>query len=73
MVLLLGTPVGSQPMSGHGQIEVEPADRSAFRAEVRSFLDSHAEPLAEADPWAVSGFPDDAEAEAYFSLSLIHI
>jgi len=67
MVLLVGTPVGSRPMSGHGQTEVEPPDRSAFRAEVRSFLDAHAEPLAKADPWAVSGFPDDAEAEAYFS------
>ena len=54
-------------MSKHSQTEVESPDRSAFRVEVRSFLEAHAEPLAEVDPWTVSGFPDDAEAEAYFS------
>ena len=54
-------------MSEQGQTEVESPDRRAFRVEVKSFLDAHAEPLAEVDPWTVSGFPDDAEAEAYFS------
>ena len=54
-------------MSEQGQTEVESPDRRAFRVEVRSFLDAHAEPLAEVDPWTVSDFPDDAEAEAYFS------
>ena len=53
-------------MSEQGQTEVESPDRRAFRVEVKSFLDAHAEPLAEVDPWTVSGFPDDAEAEAYF-------
>ena len=54
-------------MSEQGQAEVESPDRRAFRVEVKSFLDAHAEPLAEVDPWTVSGFPDDAEAEAHFS------
>ncbi len=54
-------------MSEQGQTEVESPDRRAFRVEVRSFLDAHAEPLAEVDPWTVSDFPDDAEAAAHFS------
>ena len=40
-------------MSEHGQTEVESPDRGAFRVEVRSFLEAHAEPLAEVDPWTV--------------------
>ena len=44
-------------MSQHGQTEVESPDRSAFRVEVRSFLEAHAEPLAELDA-------DAPEAEA---------
>ncbi|MEE2769220.1 MAG: acyl-CoA dehydrogenase family protein [Actinomycetota bacterium] len=54
-------------MSGDGAAEVESPDREAFRLEVRSFLEAHAEPRADVDPWVVSGFPDDAEAEAHFA------
>ena len=41
-------------------------EQAEFRSSSRAFLADHAEPLAEVDPWQVSGFPDDAEARAYF-------
>ena len=44
----------------------ESPEQVAFRASVRAFLSEHAEPRTETDPWQVSGFPDDAEARAYF-------
>ena len=49
-----------------GDLPTEPPERAALRAEVRAFLEAHAEPLLEADPWEVSGFPDEEEAHAYF-------
>ncbi len=50
-------------MSDHPEDTPEQAE---FRAATRDFLTDHAEPRAEIDPWQVSGFPDDAEAKAYF-------
>ena len=50
-------------MSDHPEDTPEQAE---FRAAARAFLTDHAEPRAEIDPWQVSGFPDDAEAKAYF-------
>jgi alkylation response protein AidB-like acyl-CoA dehydrogenase len=44
----------------------ESPERAAFRAEALAFLEAHAEPRAETDPWEVMGFPDDAEALAHF-------
>ena len=41
-------------------------EQAAFRASARAFLADHAEPLAEINPWQVSGFPDDDDARAYF-------
>lgn len=49
-----------------GDLPTELPERAALRAEARAFLEAHAEPLVEADPWEVSGFPDEEEAHAYF-------
>ena len=49
-----------------GDLPTEPPERAALRAEARAFLEAHAEPLLEADPWEVSGFPEEEEAHAYF-------
>ena len=61
-----GPPVGSRLMAASDDPPTETAEQAAFRTEARAFLEAHAEPRAEADPWEVIGFPDDAEALAHF-------
>ena len=42
------------------------AEQAAFRAEARAWLEAHADPKGDGDPWEVSGFPDEEQAHAYF-------
>lgn len=53
-------------MAASEEAPAEAPERVAFRAEARAFLEAHAEPRTEADPWEVVGFPDDDEALAHF-------
>lgn len=41
-------------------------DQAEFRAAAQTFLVENAEPLAELDPWQVSGLPNNDDARAYF-------
>ena len=53
-------------MADLADAEPEPPERAAFRAEAWAWLADNAEPLAEADPWALSGYPDEEDARAHF-------
>ena len=64
MPLVLAT-VPDRPPSPAGGATESP-DQVAFRASARAFLSTWAEPLTAADPWQISGFPNNAEARAYF-------
>ena len=55
-------------MAAPDDTPTETAEQAAFRTEARAFLEAHAEPRAEADPWEVIGFPDDVEALAHFEI-----